>query len=164
MRNIFILYMPKGNKEAMLHYQETIKRKVESDRIFRYIDYNLKSHLSNIFGKKPIAVWGSRASSSNRSRFETMTQGDDVLIVEGGTIKLLGKIAAKTINYHAAERRGLRRFSLTKGQHLSSAGPLLLLFRCLRLRPVPRPLLASGSQRPRYGVLLEGAVFPKLGI
>jgi len=98
MRNVFILYMPKSNIEAMLHYQETIKKGVELDRIFHHIDYNLQSQLSNIFGIKQIAVWGSRDSSGNRSRFETMTQGDDVLIVEGDTIKLLGKIAAKTKN------------------------------------------------------------------
>ncbi|MFA7464704.1 MAG: hypothetical protein WCY54_06575 [Syntrophales bacterium] len=47
---------------------------------------------------KPIPVWGSRDSTANRSRFDRMSPGDDILIVEGETIKLLGKIAAKTVN------------------------------------------------------------------
>lgn len=90
--------MPKGNSEAMVHYEDTIKNKVTSERIFKYIDKNLQYKLSSIFGNKPIAVWGSRHSPSNRSRFERMMPGDDILIVEGETIRLLGKMAAKMIN------------------------------------------------------------------
>jgi hypothetical protein len=48
-----------------------------------------------VFGGNPIAVWGSEAGPRNRSAFERMGEGDDVLIVEGATIRLLGKIAAK---------------------------------------------------------------------
>lgn len=98
MKNIFILYIPTGNYEALVHYQDTIKNKVQPDRIFRFIDSNFKYRLINIFGNRPITVWGSRDTSSNRSKFEKMRIGDDILIVEGGTIKLLGKIAAKTVN------------------------------------------------------------------
>ena len=98
MRNIFILYMAPGNYEQMVHYQDTIKNKVNQEKFFRYINLNLQSTLRNIFGNKPIAVWGSRDSKANRSHYEKMIPGDDVLIVEGNTIKLLGKIAAKTIS------------------------------------------------------------------
>ncbi len=98
MKSVFILYMPKSNYEAMVHYEDTIKNKVKPERIFTYVDYNLRARLTNIFGNRPIAVWGSRDSSANRSRFESMSIGDDILIVEGETIKLLGKIADKTIN------------------------------------------------------------------
>jgi len=98
MRNIFFLYIPPKNYEALVHYQDTIINKVSQERIFKYIDSILKSHLLNIFGKKPIAVWGSRDSAANRPRFERMNPGDDILIIEGNTIKLLGKIAAKIVN------------------------------------------------------------------
>ncbi len=98
MRNIFILYMPSGNTEAMVHYQDTIVNKVNQDRIYKYVDSNLKRKLIDIFGLKPIAVWGSRSGEQNRSRYEKMQPGDDVLIIEGDTVKLLGKVAAKTIN------------------------------------------------------------------
>lgn len=98
MRNIFILYMPSVNSEAMIHYQDTIINKVDQNRIYKYIDSNLKRKLTDIFGIKPIAVWGSRSGEQNRSRYEKMQPGDDVLIIEGDTVKLLGKVAAKTIS------------------------------------------------------------------
>ena len=98
MKNIFILYIPTGNYEALVHYEDTIKNKVSQEKIFKYIDSNLKNNLQKIFDNKPIATWGSRDSDANRARFEKMIPGDDILIVEGDTIKLLGKIAAKTVN------------------------------------------------------------------
>lgn len=98
MVNIFILYMAPGNHEQMVHYQDTIKNKVPQERILKYLDYNLQTKLRNVFSSKPIAVWGSRDSNANRSRFEKMVPGDDLLIVEGDTIKLLGKVAEKTNN------------------------------------------------------------------
>ena len=90
--------MPPGNGEAMIHYQDTIKNRVSQERIFKYIDHNLRDRLHNIFGDSPIATWGSRSGENNRSRFSKMQPGDDVLIIEGDNIKLLGKIADKTIN------------------------------------------------------------------
>ncbi|MCX5677533.1 MAG: hypothetical protein NTY76_00270 [Candidatus Omnitrophica bacterium] len=98
MTNIFILYIPKGNYEALVHYEDTIKKKVAPDRISRHVDSNLQHKLTEIFGNKRIAVWGSRDSLTNRARFQKMKPGDDILIVEGETIKLLGKIATTTIN------------------------------------------------------------------
>jgi hypothetical protein len=38
MRNIFLLYMPPGNPEAMIHYQDTIRNKVPFDRIAPYVE------------------------------------------------------------------------------------------------------------------------------
>jgi hypothetical protein len=95
MRNAFLLYMPPGNPQAMVHYQDTIKNKITVHRLARFISPELKARLISIFGGNPIAVWGSEAGPRNRATFERMTEGDDVLIVEGSSIKLLGKIAAK---------------------------------------------------------------------
>ena len=98
MKNIFFLYIPPNNTEAIIHYQDTIINKVSQDRIFRLVDQNIKNYLRGIFQDKRIAVWGSRNSSANRSRFEKMEVGDNILIVEGDTVKLLGFIAEKTVN------------------------------------------------------------------
>ena len=98
LRNIFILFIPQGNFEAMSHYEDTIKKRVEQDRVFKFLDLNLKSKLKEIFGSRKIAVWGSRNSKANRAHFEKMRIGDQILIIEGNTIKLLGIVAAKTIN------------------------------------------------------------------
>lgn len=81
-----------------MHYEDTIKAKVVPDRIYRYVDHNLRRHLEAVFDGRRIAVWGSQASAANRAKFERMTPGDEILIVEGGVIKALGKIAAKTVN------------------------------------------------------------------
>jgi hypothetical protein len=98
MRNIFLLYMPPGNTEAMVHYQDTIRNKVAFDRIAPHVSSPLGRKLQQVFGPNPIAVWGSRDSSSNRTKFDRMTEGDEILIVEGDTIKLLGRVAGKLVS------------------------------------------------------------------
>lgn len=98
MKNIFFLYIPPNNNEAIIHYQDTIINKVPQEQIFRLVDQNLKNYLRHVFQDKRIAVWGSRNTPSNKSKFEKMEAGDNILIVEGETVKLLGYIAATTIN------------------------------------------------------------------
>ncbi len=95
MHNAFLLYMPPANAQAMVHYEDTIKKKVPLQRLSRFITQDLRSRLISVFGANPIAVWGSEAGPRNRSAFERMAEGDDVLIVEGTSIRLIGKIAAK---------------------------------------------------------------------
>lgn len=98
MRNIFILYMPPGNAEAMVHYEDTIRKKVQPEKIYGCVDSTLRRRLETVFGQRPIAVWGSRDSPANRAKFDRMEPGDEVLIVEGPNVKLLGRVAAKTVN------------------------------------------------------------------
>jgi hypothetical protein len=98
MRNIFLLYMPPGNAEAMVHYQDTIRNKVALTRIAPHIGPSLARKLQQVFGPHPIAVWGSRDSSANRAKFDRMAEGDEILIVEGEAIKLLGRIAGKLVS------------------------------------------------------------------
>jgi hypothetical protein len=98
MRNIFLLYMPPGNAEAMIHYQDTIRNKVAFARISQHVSSSIGRKLQQVFGSRPIAVWGSRDTPANRSKFDRMAEGDEILIVEGQTIKLLGRVAAKDTN------------------------------------------------------------------
>ena len=98
MRNIFLLYMPLGNVEAMAHYQDTIKQPVPFSRLAPHLSRLEVERLKRVFGDRSIAVWGSRDGPQNRSRFERMTEGDDLLIVEGSTIKFMGKVALKSVN------------------------------------------------------------------
>jgi hypothetical protein len=98
MRNIFMLYMPPGNPEAMVHYEDTIHKRVESERIFPHVPASMARKLQQVFGDKRIAVWGSRDTTSNRAKFERMSEGDEILIVKGSMIKLLGKVACKTVS------------------------------------------------------------------
>jgi hypothetical protein len=98
VRNIFLLYMPPGNAEAMVHYQDTIRNKVAFDRIAPHVSSSLGRKLQHVFGPSPIAVWGSRDSAANRAKFDRMTEGDEILIVEGETIRLLGRVAGKLVS------------------------------------------------------------------
>ena len=98
MRNIFLLYMPPGNVEAMTHYRDTIQQRVSFERIARYVSREVAARLKQIFGDRAIAVWGSRDSPANRAKFEKMADGDDLLIVEGDVIRVMGKVALKTVN------------------------------------------------------------------
>ncbi len=98
MRNIFLLYMPPGNPEAMTHYRDTIQQRVSFERISRFVSRELAVRLKHFFGDRPIAVWGSRDGTANRAKFERMAEGDDLLIVEGDSIKFMGKVALKTVN------------------------------------------------------------------
>ncbi len=98
MRNIFLLYMPPGNTEAMVHYQDTIRNKVAFGRIAPQVSSSLVRNLQQVFGTHSIAAWGSRDSSANRAKFDRMAEGDEILIVEGETIKLLGRVAGKVVS------------------------------------------------------------------
>jgi len=98
MKNIFMLYMPPGNMEAMVHYEDTIRKKVEPERIYAHVESSVRRKLEQTFDDRRIAVWGSRNSRPNRAKFDRMQEGDEVLIVEGDTIKLQGLVAAKTVN------------------------------------------------------------------
>lgn len=37
MRNVFLIYMPPDNMEAMVHYEDTIKNKVAAQRILPHL-------------------------------------------------------------------------------------------------------------------------------
>ena len=93
-----MLYMPPGNAEAMVHYEDTIRQKVSSERIYSIVSRDAVRKLQSYFGARPIAAWGSRDTPANRSRFDRMQVGDEILIVEGDSIKLLGRVAYKIVS------------------------------------------------------------------
>lgn len=98
MKNIFMMYIPPTNHQALVNYEQTIVKKVTPDRVNRYVNPALRQQLEQVFAGRPLTIWGSRDSTANRAKFEKMRPGDEILVVEGPNIKLLGKIAAKTDN------------------------------------------------------------------
>jgi hypothetical protein len=98
MRNIFIVYMPPNNLEAMAHYRDTIQHKVPLERVAKFLSRDNVEKLKSVFGPRRIAVWGSRDGPQNCGRFERMLEGDDLLIVEGPNIRFIGKIALKVVS------------------------------------------------------------------
>src|SRR5262245_17662517 len=85
MTNIFLVYIPLTNHEAVVHYHDTIHGKVALDRIYRYVNPQVRRQLEDILGTRKVAVWGSHDSPANRAKFERMNPGDEILIVEGDT-------------------------------------------------------------------------------
>ena len=80
MRNVFMVYMPPGNLQAMVHYEDTIKQRVTQDRIAPYVPRELSRKLRDVFGVNPVAVWGSQPGPKNQGRFDRMAAGDYILI------------------------------------------------------------------------------------
>ena len=49
MRNVFLIYMPLGNQEAMVHYEDTIVKKVTLGDLSRFISQDLRARLLEVF-------------------------------------------------------------------------------------------------------------------
>jgi hypothetical protein len=90
--------MPPTNLEAMAHYEDTIKRRVTLDRLRPFLKREDVHRLADLFAARRIPVWGSRDSTRNRSTYERMKVGDELLIVEGDRIRFVGRVALKTVN------------------------------------------------------------------
>jgi hypothetical protein len=90
--------MPPGNREAMVHYEDTIKNKVALETLQPFLAPDEVSQLRGLFGPRRVAVWGSRKSQANESKFGRMQPGDSLLIVEGKTIRSIGMIALKVVS------------------------------------------------------------------
>ena len=95
---VFLVYMPPGNAEAMVHYHDTIENRIPLERVARYLPQTSVDRLRRIFSGRPMAIWGSRDGPGNRAKFARMSEGDDLLIVEGQEIKFMGKIALKVVS------------------------------------------------------------------
>jgi hypothetical protein len=94
-RNVFMVYMPQGNPEAMAHYRDTVENRVPLSRVAPFLSASIMSRLKSVFDGRPMAIWGSRDGPGNRRQFSKMEEGDELLIVEGKTIKFMGKVALK---------------------------------------------------------------------
>ena len=53
-----------------MHYEDTIKQRVELKRIVPHVSQDMRARPMAIFGVRPIAIWGSEAVPRNRSNFE----------------------------------------------------------------------------------------------
>jgi hypothetical protein len=81
-----------------VHYEETIKTRVPLARVAKYLSADSRSRLDRVFAGRPMAMWGSSGGKANQAKFDKMQEGDELLIVEGDRIKLIGHIALKVEN------------------------------------------------------------------
>ena len=78
MANVFLLYMPPGNAEAMVHYQDTIQLRVPLARVAPHVPANLRTNLISVFGNSSIPVWGSAGGPRNRANFVVAAPAEDL--------------------------------------------------------------------------------------
>ena len=97
-RGVFLVYMPQGNLEAMVHYRDTIENRVPLERVRKYLTPSQLQQLNSVFAGRPMAIWGSKMGPQNRARFDRMAEKDHLLIVEGPDIRFMGQIALKVVS------------------------------------------------------------------
>lgn len=95
MKNTFILHLSMLDPEEIIHYNETVINKVDQKTIFPFVDDSTKELIQKDFEDSSVIVWRLLDNAVNRSKFDKLTPGDEILVVEDDVIKLLGKVSAK---------------------------------------------------------------------
>jgi len=95
MKNTFILHLSMREPEEIIHYNETVINKVDQKLIFPFVDDSTKELIQKDFEDSSVIVWRLSDNAVNRSKFDKLTSGDEILVVEDDVIKLLGKVSAK---------------------------------------------------------------------
>lgn len=103
-KKIFILYMPPTNPEAMRHFEDTVDKGVPLAGIAEYLPNPMVKSLEHFFGRRPLTIWGSQDTPRNRTIYNQMCPGDDVLVVVGPRIRFLGFVAEKLVSPELSRR------------------------------------------------------------
>lgn len=110
MKNTFILHLSMREPEEIIHYNETVINKVDQKIIFPFVDDSTKELIQKDFEDSSVIVWRLSDNAVNRSKFDKLTPGDEILVVEEDVIKLLGKVSAKV---HSEELAGKLWYSFS---------------------------------------------------
>lgn len=101
-KKIFFV-MAGGGHDTDRHYQDTIKRRRSVEEFGKFLKENEVILLSKYSHGRPYAVWGAVPGSSNIRNWETMDEGDYVLVYREGKIILAAEIAMKVKNEELAK-------------------------------------------------------------
>lgn len=118
MKNTFILHLSMREPEEIIHYNETVINKVDQKIIFPFVDDSTKELIQNDFEDSSVIVWRLSNNAVNRSKFDKLTPGDEILVVEDDVIKFLGKISTKIVSEDLARKLWIS-FSSGKMEKLS---------------------------------------------
>jgi hypothetical protein len=100
-RKIFFT-IASGGHETDKHYYETIKTKRSVEEISNFLSRTESLNLKTYTHDRPYAVWGAVPGSGNIRTWETMDQGDYVLVYRSGKIIAAAEVAAKIRNPNLA--------------------------------------------------------------
>lgn len=90
--------MAGGGHETDRHYYDTIKNRRSVNEFGKYLKPGEVTCLENYSHGRPYAVWGAVPGPSNIRNWETMNEGDYVLVYRQGKIILAAEIAMKVRN------------------------------------------------------------------
>jgi hypothetical protein len=96
-RKIFFV-MAGGGHETDRHYQDTIKTRRFVGEFGKFLNNEINEKLINYSHDRPYAVWGAVPGPSNIRNWETMEEGDYVMVYRNGKIILAAEIALKVRN------------------------------------------------------------------
>ena len=96
-RKIFFV-MAGGGHETDQHYFDTIKTRRSVDEFGKFLNSSEAEKLKQYSRGRPYAVWGAVPGQSNIRNWETMEEGDYVMVYRKGKIILAAEIAMKVRN------------------------------------------------------------------
>ncbi len=96
-RKIFFV-MAGGGQDTDRHYYETIKTKRAVSELSKFLNQEEVKKLSIYSHGRPYPIWGAVPGSSNIRNWESMDEGDYVMVYRKGKIILAAEIALKIKN------------------------------------------------------------------
>ncbi len=101
-RKIFFV-VATGGQSTQEHYVDTIKNKRTIDEAARFLDPQDAKKLNEKMHGQPFAVWGAVPGERNNPTWETMEEGDYLLIYRESKIILAAEVALKVRNPRLAK-------------------------------------------------------------
>lgn len=99
-----VIIQPAGNAGGHEHYANTIANPVQPARMEPYLDDLLRRRVSDLFGARPVGIWGvtSGGNGSNRAKWERIEEGDIALFLQKGKAVAKGRVVLKMRNSELA--------------------------------------------------------------
>lgn len=95
--------MAGGGHETDRHYYDTIKNRRSVDEFSKFLNPEEIQKLNKYSHGRPYAVWGAVPGPSNIRNWETMEEGDYVMVYRRGKVILAAEIAMKIKNANLAK-------------------------------------------------------------
>lgn len=95
--------MAGGGHETDRHYHDTIETRRSVDEFGKFLNQEEVQKLNKYNHGRPYAIWGAVPGESNIRNWETMEQGDYVMVYRKGKVILAAEIAMKVKNVDLAK-------------------------------------------------------------